>query len=102
MLQTHCKCAAIICKFLCFLFCLDGPPVHIMMFTAKEIGKKIERHLTDPKYNEILLVDDDKATKKRGEKKKEKEKLAQRDKDREEVTYGPRKKKQKIESKKLF
>ena len=91
-----------ICKFLGFLFCLDGPPVHIMMLTAKEIGEKIEMDLTDPKYHEILLGYDDKVKKKREEKKKEKEKLAQRDKDREEVTCGPRRKKQKLKVRKCF
>ena len=73
-----------------------------MMFTAKEIGELIEMDLTDPKYNEILLVDADKVKNKREEKKKKKEKLAQRDKDKDEVTCGPRRKKQKIESKEVF
>ena len=70
------------------------------MFTAKEIGELIEMDLTDPKYNEILVVDADKVKNKREEKKKNKENLAQRDRD--EVTCGPRRKKQKIESKEVF
>ena len=64
-----------------------------MMFTAKEIGELIEMDLTDPKYNEILVVDTDKMKNKREEKKKKKENLAQRDRD--EMTGGPRRKKQK-------
>ena len=70
------------------------------MFTAKEIGELIETDLTDPKYNEILVVDADKVKNKREERKKKKENLAQRDRD--EMTVGPRRKKQKIESKEVI
>ena len=70
------------------------------MFTAKEIGELIEMDLTDPKYNKILVVDADKVKNKREERKKMKENLAQRDRD--EMTVGPRRKKQKIESKEVI
>ena len=70
------------------------------MFTAKEIGELIEMDLTDPKYNEILVVEADKVKNKREEKKKKKENLPQRDRD--EMTVGPRRKKQKIESKEMI
>ena len=40
------------------------------MFTAKEIGEKIETQLTDPKYKEILQFDDEMVKKKRDEKRK--------------------------------
>ena len=70
------------------------------MYTAKEIGELIEMDLTDPKYNEILEVEDDKVKNKREEKKKKKENLPQRDRD--EMTVGPRRKKQKIESKEMI
>ena len=71
-----------------------------MMFTAKEIGELIEMDLTDPKYNEILVVEADKVKNKREVKKKKKENLPQRDRD--EMTVGPRRKKQKIESKEMI
>ena len=71
-----------------------------MMYTAKEIGELIEMDLTDPKYNEILEVEADKVKNKREENKKKKENLPQRDRD--EMTVGPRRKKQKIESKEMI
>ena len=46
-----------------------------MMFTAKEIGDQIEMDLTDPKYNEILLVDADKVKNKKGREEKEERKI---------------------------
>ena len=70
------------------------------MYTAKEIGELIEMDLTDPKYNEILEVEADKVKNKREENKKKKENLPQRDRD--EMTVGPRRKKQKIESKEMI
>ena len=43
-----------------------------MMFTYKEIIDKMETNLTDPKYHEILVLDDARAQEKRDEKKRKK------------------------------
>ena len=92
MLKTHCKCAA---------FILDAPLGIIMMFTYKEIIDKMETNLTDPKYHELLVLDDARAQEKRNEKKREKEKENEYQKQKEAVVR--RKKRQKLaESKILF
>ena len=39
----------------------DGPPAVVMMFTYKEVIEKMEKKLTDPKYHEVLFLDDDQA-----------------------------------------
>ena len=55
-----------------------GPSAVIMMFAYKEIIDKMEKNLTNPKFHEVLVLDDEQAKEKRDkieqEKKKEKEK----------------------------
>ena len=92
MVKTCCKHAA---------FTLDALLGIIMMFTYKEIIDKMETNLTDPKYHEILVLDDARAQEKRDEKKREKEKENEHQKQKEAVVRG--KKRQKLaESKILF
>ena len=72
-----------------------------MMFTYKEIINKMETNLTDPKYHELLVLDDARAQEKRNEKKREKEKENEYQKQKKLLSEG--KKRQKLaESKILF
>ena len=79
MLKTCCKCAA---------FILDAPPGIIMMFTYKEIIDKMETNLTDPKYHEILVLDDARAQEKKRWERREKRKKKMNIKNKKLLSEG--------------
>ena len=60
----------------------DGPSAVVMMFTYKEVIEKLEKKLTDPKYHEVLMPDDDEARQRREQKRLEKEKDKQKEQER--------------------
>ena len=93
VLQTHCTCAA---------FFSDGPPAVVMMFTYKEVIEKMEKKLTDPKYHEVLVLDDEQAKEKLEQKNLEKEKEKEQRKGKSSPTTRLRKKPRLAESKDLF
>ena len=80
----------------------DGPPAVVMMFTYKEVIDKMEKNLTDPKYHEVLVLDDDQARQKREQKRLEKEKDKEKEQKGKSSTFRPKKKPRLAESKELF
>ena len=71
----------------------DGPPAVVMMFTYKEVTEKLEKKLTDPKYHEVLMLDDDQARQRREQKRleKEKDKEKEQEKGKSSSTSRPKK-----------
>ena len=75
-----------------------------MMFTYKEVIEEMEKKLTDPKYHEVLVLDDDQARQRREQKRLEKEKDKEKEQGKGKSSSASRPKKipRLAESKELF